>query len=253
MKRIIFISSLLILLAFNSNAQIVNVESARMQSDSVGWKGGVGAAFSMSDNGNKILGIDAQSHIQYKTSNNRGIWLFLTDFNFLKIGKRESIHNFLAHLRYNFKINPWLRWEVFTQYQDNAITDIQSRYLLGTGPRFKLIDQKYFRMYIGILFMYETEKEATIPEIKHHDIRNSSYVSFTWVPNKFVELISTSYFQPRLDKPGDNRFLNQTSFKVKASPHFSMSTRLNFLHDRFPAGTAPRTTYSFATGFDYDF
>lgn len=243
----------ILFVTYRSGAQIVNVESARMQTDSVGWKGGVGLSFSMTQNTNKIMSIDAESHIQYKTTSDRGLWLLLTDFNLLKIGKRESVRNALVHFRYNFKVNEWLRWEFFMQYQDNVITSIDGRYLIGTGPRFKLIKQQYFRLYAAVLFMYEYERERTTPVITHHDIRNSSYISFTWVPNKFVQMISTTYFQPRLDKFSDYRILNQIAFKVRASPHFSMSTRWNYLHDRFPAGTAPRTTYSFGTGFDYDF
>jgi hypothetical protein len=224
-----------------------------MQSDTIGWMGGAGLAMSLTQNTSKIFGMDAETHLQYKTSNDRGLWLILGNYNFLKIGKTQNISNYYMHLRYNRKINEWLRWEIFSQYMNNDVTQIDSRLLLGTGPRFKLIKTKFFRFYAGSLLMFETEKEKTSPAIIHNDWRNSNYISFTWTPRDNVELISTTYFQPLLKKFNDYRLLNQAVFKVKASPHFALSVKWNYLHDRFPAGVAPRTTYSFSTGVDYDF
>lgn len=197
--------------------------------------------------------MDAETHLQYKTSNDKGLWLFPGNYNFLKIGDKESISNYYVHFRYNCKINDRLRWEVFTQFQNTDITQIDSRLLAGTSPRFKLIKLNYFRLYTGSLLMFESEKEKTNPVINHSDWRNSSYISFTWLPNPYVELISTTYLQSLLKKISDSRILNQAILRVKASPHFSLSVKWNYLHDRFPAGVAPRTTYSFSTGIDYGF
>lgn len=253
MKKCFTFYILLLSISLPAIAQIVNTESARMQSDTVGWMGGAGLAMGLTQNTVKILGLEAETHLQYKTSNNRGLWLLLGNYNFLKVGNTENISNYYIHLRYNRKINEWLRWEVFTQYQNNDIMQIDSRLLLGTGPRFKIINHKYFRLYAGCLFMFEREREKTTPVIKHEDWRNSSYISFTWLPNPNVELISTTYLQSLLKKLSDYRILNQVVFKVKASPHFSLSVKWSYLHDRFPAGTAPRSPYSFSTGVDYDF
>ncbi len=233
------------------NAQIVNVESSRMQSDTVGWLGSIGAAVSLSKNVDRIFQGNMEAHLQYKTSRNTGIWLILGNVGFLKINSSRFQSDGLLHLRYNKKVNDWLRWEFFGQFQNNVITQIDSRFLLGTGPRFKLSQRNLFHLYMGCLFMYEREMERTSPKIMHNDIRNSSYISFTWLPKDFLEMISTTYFQPRVNKLSDYRILNQLSFQIKATPHFSLSLKWNYLHDRFPAGTAPKTTYSFATGITY--
>ncbi len=234
------------------NAQIVNVESARMQSDTIGWMGSFGTSFSMNKNKVKIFGASADAHLQYKTSNDQGLWLILGNLNFLKIEKNRFLSDGLLHLRYNRKVNEWLRWEFFGQFQNNEVTQIDSRLLFGTGPRFKLAKTKTFRLYAASLLMYEREKEAISPVIRHSDLRSSSYLSFTWLPKDYLELISTSYFQPLLKKFSDFRIMNQFVFRVKATPHFSLTMKWNYLHDRFPAGTAPKTIYNFSTGFTYD-
>ena len=243
---------ILLFLNLPVRSQIVNVESARMQSDTVGWMGSFGAAFSMTRNTSRIFGANADAHLQYKTSRDRGLWLILGNYNLLKISGRNFLSDGLFHLRYNRKVNEWLRWEFFGQFQNNDITQIDSRILVGTGPRFKLVKKPRFRLYGATLLMYENEKEATKPAVKHSDVRNSSYLSFTWLPKDYLEIISTTYFQPRVDRFRDYRILNQLVFKVKATPHFSLTTKWNYLHDRFPAGTAPGTVYNFATGFSYE-
>jgi Protein of unknown function, DUF481 len=242
----------LLLPSLSGHAQIVNIESARMQSDTVGWMGGAGAAVNLTQNTQKIFGADIEAHLQYKTSNDKGLWLILGNYSFLKAGGEEFISNIFTHLRYNRKVNEWLRWEVFGQYQNNAITQIDSRLLIGTGPRFKLVKRKTFRLYAASLFMYEKEKEDTDPPVKHNNLRSSSYVSLTFTPRENMELISTSFFQPLFNKLSDYRILNQITFRVRATKHVSLSLKWHYLHDRFPAGTAPKTTYTFATGADVE-
>ena len=253
MKKIIFILSVaLFTKPAISYSQIVNIESSRMQSDSVGWMGGASAAVGLTQNTSKIFSTDLEAYLQYKTSRDKGLWLILGDYNLLKINGNKVVSNGLFHLRYNYKINEWLRWEIFGQYQNNGITQIDSRILVGTGPRFKLVKNKILRLYAASLIMFEREKELTVPVITHDDVRSSSYVSLTYTPVENITLVATTFFQPLLKKFSDYRILNNISFKVKATRHISLSLKWNYLHDRFPAGTAPRTVYNFGTGIDYD-
>ena len=255
MKKYIFpcIIVCMLFFPFKSKAQIVNIENARMQSDTVGWMGGAGLGVNLTQNTQKIFGADLEMHLQYKTSNDKGLWLILGNYAFLKAGNSKLISNDFAHLRYNRKINNWLRWEIFGQFQNNSITQIDSRLLLGTGLRFRIVKNAVFRLYAATLLMYENEKERTNPVIEHNDLRSSSYLTFTWLPAGNIQIVSTTFFQPLIKKLSDYRILNQLSAKVKATKHFSLSIKWNYLHDRFPAGNAPRTTYNFGTGIDYDF
>jgi hypothetical protein len=223
-----------------------------MQSDTVGWMGSIGTAFSMTKNTDKIFGANAKIHLQYKTSNDKGLWLLLGNIGFLKINNNRFVSDGLAHIRYNRKINEWLRWEIFGQVQNNMITQIDSRLLFGTGPRFRIVKNKLFRLYAATLLMYENEKERTTPVITHNDLRNSSYISFTWTPKDYLGLTSSTYFQPLMKNFSDYRVSNQLTFNIKATPHFSVSLEWDYLYDRFPAGKAPATTYHFSTGLNYN-
>lgn len=253
MKRILSLSFLLILfvLTLSLQAQVLNIESARMQSDTTGWMGNANAGFASGQAVDHTLGINLGAHLQYKTK--KDLWLILGSYNFFRAGGKKFSDDSYIHLRYNRKLNKWLRWEIFFQAQNNLITQMRARILIGTGPRFKICSTKVFRFYAATLCMYEREKENTRPFIIHNDLRSSSYVSFTIVPISNVEIISTTFYQPLFKKISDYRILNQSTLRIKANKHFSLSINWDYLHDRFPAGTAPHTTYSFGSGVNFEF
>lgn len=231
-------------------AQIVNIERARMQSDTTGWMGNVGASVAFSKNSQEVFSADADAHVQYKT--NKSLYLLLASYGLLKANGQKFTDNTFFHLRYNYKFTPVLRWEVFTQLQKNVLNGIKYRFLFGTGPRFKILSTKTVRLYAASLVMYEEEKEETQPVILHTDIRNSSYLSFTISPGKQVELISTTFFQPLLSDFNDFRILNQTSLRVKAGKKLALRVNWNYLNDQRPVPGIPAVNYGLSTGFDYD-
>jgi len=245
---------LVVFIAFffrSAPAQIVNIETSRMQSDTTGWLGNAGAAISLTKNTNEIFATQADAHLQYKSK--KSLYLLLGSYGFLKASGDHLIDNTFFHLRYNYKVNKLLRWEAFTQMQQNLITNIKSRFLVGTGPRFKLFSNSYFKLYAASLMMYEREVEQSDINILHSDIRNSSYISFTITPNKQLEIVSTSFFQPLINNLNDFRFLNQVSVRVKAGKRLVFKLNWNYLNDSKPAHDIPSVNYSLSTGFDYEF
>lgn len=248
--KIIFLFFYCFLPAF-APAQIVNIERARMQSDTTGWMGNAGASVSLTQNTKKVFASDLDVHLQYKSA--KSLYLVLGNYGFLKGAGEKLIDDAFFHLRYNYKLNSVIRWEVFTQLQKNNITGIKSRYLLGMGPRFKILSKSLIKLYAATLLMYEKEKETNLAIPVHNDLRSSSYISFTLSPNKQVEIISTTFFQPRFSNWKDYRILNQASLRVKAGKKTGIRINWNYLNDSYPVPGVPSVNYSLSTGFDYEF
>lgn len=234
-----------------TKAQIVNIESRRIHTDTTGWAGSFGGNFSIAQNVDRVFSASAFAHLQYKTQKN--LYLFLGDYSFLKGANTKYLDNMFYHLRYNRKLSERIRWEVFTQLQTNKITKIDNRFLAGAGPRFKLSGSGKLQVYLGVLFMYEYEKELTEPPVFHHDIRNSSYLTFTYKPLPNFELVSTTFYQPRMDKFKDFRILNQESANLSITQQLSATLNWNYLYDQYPAAEVPKINYTFSTGFKYAF
>jgi hypothetical protein len=238
------------LLHISAKTQIVNIESARMQSDTTGWMGNASAALALTKNTEQVFSSEVDAHVQYKSR--KSLYLLLGSYGFLKAAGTNLIDNSFFHFRYNYKLNSVVRWEVFTQVQKNAVTGISSRFLIGTGPRFKIFSNKLIRLYAASLLMYEREDE-TNSDIIQNNARSSSYVSFTITPNKQVEIISTSFFQPLLNNWNDYRILNQVSIRVKAAKKIALQVKWNYLNDSRPVTGVPSVNYSLSTGVNYEF
>jgi hypothetical protein len=237
-------------LSRSSSAQFVNTESAKMATDTVGWMGNMSAAMNLTKSVERITEIDMGLHFQYKTK--KSLWILLGNYNFLKGANEKYVDNRFIHLRYSFKIRRRLNWEVFTQAENNLVTQLRSRFITGTGPRVKIFSNKFIHLHIATHFTYIRERERNIKDTVHWDFRSSSYIAFVITPNDKIEFSSTTFFQPLYKKFSNNRVMNQSTLSVKASKHFSLIVRWNFLHDRFPIGTTPESLYGLSAGVNYN-
>lgn len=240
-----------IVISFQAEAQIVNVESLRLKEDSTGFVGSFGGSFDLEKNVDQIFSAEAFATIQYKKKKNT--WLLLGDYSFLKGAEKNLLNEIFGHFRYDRKITNFFRMEAFTQLQTNKVTKIDRRFLVGLGPRINLLSDSTLKIYLGILFMYEYEKELLTPVIYHRVIRNSSYLTVTFKPNKHIKIVSTTFYQPLADQLRDFRILNQESFIFTITKKLSLIIDWNYLYDASPVLGIPKSNYSLSTGLKYIF
>lgn len=234
-----------------TNAQIVNVESKRLKSDTTGWLGSIGVSFEMEKSAVRVMNINTEAQLEYKAP--RSLYLFLVNYDLLKGEGTTFQNNLFYHLRYNYKINDLLRWEAFSQMQNNNVAGIKMRLLLGTGPRFKISGTEKLALYASTAVMYENEKELTTPVIHHEDIRSSSYASFTWKPVAKSEIVSTLFFQPLFKNLEDYRVLHELNLRFNFTENFSFVTTWKYLFDSKPPAKIPGESYSIKNGIQYKF
>lgn len=236
-----------------SQAQVINVETLRKPSDTTKWTGSVSLDISLIKNTSDIFRIANKAHIQYKDSSN--LWLFVNDINIQKVEGFSLVNRGTQHLRYNREISRKITWEGFIQTQYDAISDINLRALVGTGPRFNLSVNDNYKFYLGTLVMYEYEKATdVIVDRVQKDIRGSTYLSFSMYPTDNLSIISTSYYQPRIDKLKDYRLSSNTSILLKIINNLAFKTTFNYFYDAFPVTVAiPKTQYELTNGLLYTF
>ena len=247
-----FFLALLLVTSF-THAQVINVETLRKPSDSTKWTGSVSLDISLIKNRNDIFRIANKAHVQYKDSMN--LWLFVNDINLQKIEGNSLVNRGTQHLRYNRRLTQLVKLEAFVQAQYDAISDINLRALVGTGPRFKLSENDNYKFYLGTLVMYEHEKasDAVVNRLQE-DIRGSTYLSFSIYPTETLSIISTSYYQPRIDKFKDYRLSSNTSVLFKILDDLAFKTSFNYFFDAFPVTTEiPKTQYELTNGLLYSF
>ena len=246
-----FLLFVFLVFIWKANAQIVNIEGERYTTDTTGWRGNYNLGFTFGKQKVKYFAFSNTAHVQYKST--KSLYLILGNVDLLKSENQEFVNSGFFHLRYNYKIRNWLRWEAFTQIQYNKLNGIRLRYLLGTGPRFKVVQVEKFKTYIGTLYMleYEVNTDKTQKLIQG---RFSGYLSFSFRPIKTVEIVSTTYYQPRIDAIKDFRIStdNSLSFRFHRLLSFGINYRLNF-DSRPPEGAATNLTYQLENKFKIDF
>ena len=231
-------------------AQVVNIESRRMRSDTTGWIGTAEASFQFSKSVDEIFDLGALIHLQFKGKND--LWLFLNEMRIIKGAGTQFVNSGFAHVRYNRKVTKeLLRWEFFTQYQYNKALEVGQRVLAGTGPRFKLYDSDNFRAYIASLYMYEYQ-ESVDKLIIERNHRTSSYISFT-VDFERIEFSNTIYFQPNMRDLKDYRVLSQSDVMFKIFENLKFKTGFNYRYDTRPFPGVPKITYYLTNGLRFEF
>ncbi len=248
MKHLIL---LLVLTSSTLSSQILNVESLRKVTDTSGWSGAASVNFSLKRNVNEFLVLGGNVHVQYKMG--RHLTLFKGDVAFQKIESENFDNSMVSHLRHNYKVWERVVWETFVQGQYNKISLINFRGLFGLGPRFKLSASDNYRFYLGTLAMYEYEEVADGVTPLQENIRGSAYLSFSLYPKESISIVSTTYYQPKLDGIHDYRISSDTSVLVGLFSNFALNISYTFVYDAYPAVGIQKSQYNFSTGLTYTF
>jgi putative salt-induced outer membrane protein YdiY len=233
-------------------AQIVNIERQRISTDSSGWFGQARINFSGSKNTRSTLALSTGTLLEYKSKSTKDLWLLITDLSLIKGDQQKFSNAGFGHLRYNRKMGSAVRWEAFTQIQYNSLTHIDKRFLVGTGPRFKLTQFDDARFYLGIAYMYEHE-ELIDPVVVLKDHRLSSYFSFSLLPEEGVSFVSTIYVQPLLKDAQDYRLSSETALILEITKKLNLSATFRYAYDSRPPLDVPTNIYSFFNTLEVEF
>ncbi|MEO9803395.1 MAG: DUF481 domain-containing protein [Reichenbachiella sp.] len=221
-----------LLVSNNLLAQIVNVESKRMQTDSsrIKFRGDLSTSY-VNNDGNYIINIKSNVVSQYRSKDQKSIFFFIGNYGIIRAEEQDFNNTWFFHLRHNYQISKRLQTELFIQNQYNELLDVTTRNLFGAGLRLKVISKEYLSMHIGNAYMYEIENSNTLNEhfLNH---RNSTYLSLSvTTPNSKLEIINTIYFQPLYTCFDDFTVLEQLKVDVEISKKTSMFTLFNYYHD----------------------
>jgi Protein of unknown function, DUF481 len=256
MKQFVIILLTLGCMHTNGQAQVVNVESQRLQMDTQRVTAGINFALEYKDNNEEtMLKIESAAVLQVKSKDRKNRFLFLANYA-LAHTTQEVVSNAGAiHFRYSRVLNPQWRWENFVQTQYDQLLHLKSRNLIGSGFRRKLLNTKGLTINAGSLYMFEHERTKENDAITvHKNHRLSSYLVFNIaLPKELGEIISTTYWQPRLDLVSDFRISNNTSLNFHFTKHLDFATTWVVTYDSAPPLEVKRRTLSLNNSISYHF
>jgi hypothetical protein len=219
-------------------SQLVNIESKRMQTDSIRFVLKNDFSFSYNNNdGDYIYQIGNNLSAQVKSKDLKKIYFLIGNYNLIRSENQDFQNSWFLHFRFNQKISNLFRFEAFIQSLDNELLVVNSRQIIGAGLRFKFISTENARLYLGNAYMYEYEKSDAFKNKDYHH-RNSSYLSLTAsIPKSNINILNTIYYQPLYSDFSDFRISEQFKIEVPLSKALRFNTLFSYYYDSItPSG-----------------
>lgn len=235
------------------SAQLVNIESIRMQTDSIRFVLKTDFLFNYSNtDGVYIYRFNLALNTQYKTKNLKNTFFFSGSAALVRSEDQDFQNSWFIHLRYNLKLNNKWRMEAFVQDQNNQLLSINSRSLLGAGLRYKFVRGAYFQAYLGNSYMYEKEGSSIVDQT-YYNHRNSTYLSFglSFEESK-LELVNTIYFQPLYTDISNFRLLEQFKAEMPLFKKLKASMLFNYFYNNLNPFETSEFSSVFSVGLTYD-
>ncbi|MFZ4679762.1 MAG: DUF481 domain-containing protein [Flavobacterium sp.] len=225
---------MLIIVNALSYGQLVNIENQRVQSDSLRTVTIIDLQYNYQNNNDEELSlVNFSATHQYKTKNLKNYFLLLGNIDYSLANREELSNSGLIHFRYNRKLIKKLRIEAFIQYQYNKILGIESRSLIGIGPRYKINKSEKIIFYIGSLLMQEFEKATDNTNIISYQ-RLSNYLSLSLKNTaKTLEFTAVVYYQPNINLWKDYRISSQASLAFNITSKVQFVNSINYGYDSY--------------------
>lgn len=251
---------------FTSGAvgQILNIERARLQPDSmkiVETKFTAGLnIFNRSAAENapvNLIGFNVSLNSIYQQDKNA--FMLLSKFDYLKINEDVFLNFGYIHGRVNFLRSEELNFEIFTQYSYDNFRGLDGRIILGGGLRYRIMEKENTNLILGVGGFYEKEKWQ-IPDseniINVRLPKNSNYLSFRATINENIDLNMIVYYQTGYD-PGigkfRNRYSNFTVLNTTITKQLSFLNSFEISYEDKPVVPVTKVVFSFNTGISLNF
>lgn len=234
-----------------ASGQIVNIEKERIKKhDSSGIAGKISATLNITQNKTLLINADLNPHLQYKGK--KHLILALAQTEYAALDAKTINSGGYVHLRHNYTVYKNIKSDVFTQLQYNKVWNMPFRFLLGGGPRIKVLDYLKNRLYFGPLYMYEVQEVKADNHIQHNH-RMSAYLSWNMELNAIVFFSGTVYYQPLLKNFENYRLTGMGELNIAVSRHFTFDNRFGIIFDQTGTTDVPARTYRYTAGLGYKF
>jgi hypothetical protein len=182
------------------------------------------------------------------------------------ISQGEVVKNSaFGQLRHNVELSNGIKTFAFYQLQSNNVLLLLRRQLAGGGIRLDLVKAKNdtsknnpFLLSLMVGAMYEEElldHEKIDAGVDNHTefLRLTNSLGFTFQLSPTLKLVSTTYYQPYVEKLSDFRMLTDADLMIKVSDHISLTINGEYRYDSQPPAPLEATDYNLSVGLDISF
>jgi hypothetical protein len=230
----------------------VNVEPLRNQLKDRGFGARLAASAASYAGNTRGVALGGAAFAGFRSSAHLGY--VATSGSYTALGGTVSIANWFAHVRHEYELHERVSWEEFAQLESDRFRRITWRELIGTGPRFRIVDSESVQLFAGTAYMYEyivLSGDARRESGGVH--RSSNYLAITLRAHPKISVSSVTYFQPRFDAPSDFLVLSthDADFEITGRLHSKLSAK--FRYDSLPPPGVERADLALSSGLELHF
>ncbi|MDN3596703.1 DUF481 domain-containing protein [Zunongwangia endophytica] len=232
------------------SAQLVNIETKRIQSDSTRFVLNADFGFDHSNNdGVTVNQIEAAATTQLRSKDLNKTYLFVGNYNYIDSDDGNLQNSWFLHGRFNYSLSKLLKLEGFIQGQYNELLVVRQRNLIGAGLRINWINREHFTGHLGNSYMYEMEYSDNTGTTSYNH-RNSTYFSLSYTSqSRNFTITNTFYYQPLYQDLDDYRILEQFRFDFPLSRWFRIFT----IYDYYFDSKTPLNTHEYTSKLQMGF
>lgn len=232
------IALLLVLVAAEARAQIVNVQGQLAKApDKDGVTGQLEGKLDWREGNNPLFQIGGIGAVLLRRGKLLGLALVKGEYGESR-GVDLSRKTF-EHVRARYTLDCRWKWEAFAQHEFDRFRRLSVRAIAGTGPALQIVNDKRFALLAGAAYLFEYEQLDHRPDtsdageqtIFH---RASFYLTGLEKVGDQVSIVETVYAQPRLGDPSDIRVLGELSVATKLSKRIALTDGITLAYDRTP-------------------
>jgi hypothetical protein len=231
-------------------AQVINIESKRMEAANEGWAGQGEFAYAFIKNQNTFSQMSTRLNFIY--NKNQNTYIILTDLSFIQSSAGDFENAGFQHVRYNYAKTNKLTFEAYSQVQFSKQMHLYPRYAIGAGPRYKIFKNDSVRVYAGASLLLEHEQLQEPYAIMSNE-RLTGYFSciINKIPNVSVDFMMM--FQPRLFDLNDMRFQGEMRLDFPVSNQLKFRFATSIYNDSKPPAGVPNNFTQARNSIIYNF
>ena len=235
----------------------VNTEAMRSADNSDGFNNRFNLNLRFEKVNSEVLDLIGEYRLDYvKQGNFHSFMLINLEKGYEKendLLKNTYTNKGFAHLRITKDLFTNYQMEVFTQYEFNKFLLLNDRYLLGTGLRIRLINDRITSTYFAMGFMYEKETYTLDSEYDKSLLRSTNYIKNNIVLSSNIDVSNTVYFQIASADLNDYRILYDGGLDFHVNESFAFTIEMNYRYDNDPQGNLGSSYIQVSNGFSFNF
>ncbi len=261
---LVFLSLFSPLLTFTTQGQILNIERLRMEKDTAKnfqFKTTFGLnVFNRSAGAEdpvNLLGYNLDVNAIYFP--NRHAYVFVSNFDYLKINESDFLNFGFVHGRVNFNREKEINYETYLQYSFDNFRGLDPRLLVGGSVRIKIIKNNRIDFILGLggLQEWETWQHPYTGEVVQVNLlKSSNYLSLRATLNDYVDVNLVNYYQVGYDRDISDfrqRINSSTIINTKITGRFSLTNTFDISYENRPIVPVTNVIFAFRTGLSLNF